>query len=335
MNKSNNKDMFWQQIRGATILAVIFIHCQSAIDSPLNSINGFSYYLIRNIVNFPVDMFFFMSGFFMKPVDDVKAFYKKRLPKLIVPYLFYTFAYLVMRFVFDGNLGCKKIIISIFFGTAVVPLYYIIVLMYFTLLAPLLQKALHNKGISIIIFLSTPVCILLAYAIRFIGTDIWIYLKYTPVWLSFYYLGMVIREYKPVFKKSVLWILLLVSFIIELVSTALLLNIEGFNAYTQLRFAGAFYSVIIILLVYEYSNKTDRKNSFKWLNLIGDDSYAIYYMHYAFMLLFPKIIPFSTNTIQLLYQLVEIGFAVSMCELIIFIIKKVIKNKKARLIFGV
>lgn len=36
----NQKELYWQKIRGATILAVIFIHCQSAINAPLNSLNG-------------------------------------------------------------------------------------------------------------------------------------------------------------------------------------------------------------------------------------------------------------------------------------------------------
>ncbi len=76
MSDNSNKDMFWQQIRGGTILAVILIHYYAGIDFPLNSVNGFSYFITRNLVNFPVDMFFFMSGFFMRPVDDVTYFYK-------------------------------------------------------------------------------------------------------------------------------------------------------------------------------------------------------------------------------------------------------------------
>lgn len=301
----------------------------------LNSWNGCSYFILRNIVNFPVDMFFFMSGFFMKPVDDVKAFYKKRLPKLVVPYFFYTFAYLCMSVVFGENISVKRIVLAVILGTASTPLYYIVVLTYFTLLAPFLLKAVHSKKMSIVILTSTPAFLLFAYATRFTGNDIWNYLKYTPVWLSFYYLGMAIKAHKPTFNKTVLWILLPVSFITELASTALLSNIEGFNAYTQLRFAGAFYSLILIILVYEYSKKTDKNVKCKLLAVIGDDSYAIYYMHCAFLIVFTKVIPFSDNMIFPLYQLGEIVFAVLMCELVVFIIKKVIKNKKAQLIFGV
>lgn len=146
---------------------------------------------------------------------------------------------------------------------------------------------------------------------------------------------MAIREYKPEFNKSVLWILLFASFMTELASTVLLSKIEDFNAYTQLRFAGAFYSFIMILLAYEYSKKTKKYDKCKWLAVIGDDSYAIYYMHCAFLMLFHRIIPFGDSTILPLYQLGQIVFAVLMCELVVFIIKKVITNNKGRMIFGV
>lgn len=269
----------------------------------------------------------------MKTTDNKYAFYKKRLPKLVSPYLFYTFAYLGMSILGGGSISMRRIIYVLLLGTASTPLYYIVVLTYFTLLAPFLLKAVKRKKLSIIIIASTPVFLIFAYVIRFTGTDVWNYLKYTPVWLSFYYLGMVIKEHKPTFKKTTLMILLLVSFITELASTALLSNIENFNEYTQLRFAGAFYSLILILLVYEYSKKKD--DNCKLFTMIGDDSYAIYYMHCAFLTVFTKVIPFGDNMILLLYQLGEIVFAVLMCELVVFILKKVIKNKKVRMIFGV
>ncbi len=157
MNKSNYKNVYWQQVRGIAILAVIFIHCQSPIDSHFNSLNGFSYFIIRNIVNFPVYIFFFLSGFFTKSVDDIKLFYKKRLPKLVIPYLFYSFLYLGISAVWGKVISAKQVIIAVFLGTASTPLYYIVVLTYFTLLAPFLLKAVQSKKMSSIIMSSTPI----------------------------------------------------------------------------------------------------------------------------------------------------------------------------------
>ncbi len=329
-----NRNTYWQQIRGVTILAVVFIHCRNGVELPLSSLNGASYIILRNLMNFPVDMFFFMSGFFMKPVDDVKSFYRKRLPKLVIPYLFYTIAYLGMSVVLGSDISAKRIILAVFLGTASTPLYYIVVLTYFTLLAPFLLKAVHNKKISIIILSSTPVFISLGYVIKFTEANLWDYMKYTPIWLSFYYLGMIIKAYKPTFSRSVLWILLPVSFACELISTKILIKPFGVIAYSQLRFTGAFYSLIIIMLAYEYSKKSNIDDKCKWLAVIGDNSYAIYYMHCAFLMVFTKIISLGENFILPLYQLGEIVFAVLMCEITIIIIKKLFKNNKIRLIFG-
>lgn len=335
MNNNSNKNTFWQRIRGGTILAVILIHCYAGIDFPLNTLNGFSYFITRNLVNFPVDMFFFMSGFFMKPVDDVKVFYKKRLPKLIIPYLFYTCAYLGIRFVFGNGLTFKGVILAFFMGTASTPLYYIVVLTYFTLLAPFLMKAVSNKKLSIVILGSTPVFLLLAFSIRLLGIDIWNYLKYTPVWLSFYYLGMYIKANKPTFNRKVLWAMLPISFVTELISTYLLGKVSGFNAYTQLRFSGAFYALILILLAYEYSKEKHSENNCKWFTIIGDDSYAIYYMHCACLMVFTRVIKFGDSTVLPLYRLCELLFAVLICEIVIIMIRKIFKDKRIRLIFGV
>ncbi|MCR5021832.1 acyltransferase [Ruminococcus sp.] len=335
MNKISNKDIFWQQIRGFTILAVILIHCYSGADLSLNTVNGFSYFITRNLVNFPVDMFFFMSGFFMKPVDDVKAFYKKRLPKLIVPYLFYTCAYLGLSIVFGSGVSVKEVIFAFIAGTASTPLYYIVVLTYFTLLAPFLMKAVNNKKLSIAVLCSTPTFIMVAWIIRFLGTDIWIYLKYTPVWLSFYYLGMYIKANKPSFNRKVLWMILPIAFVTELISTYILGNVSGFNAYTQLRFSGAFYALILILLAYEYSKEQHGKNNSKWLTRIGDDSYAIYYMHCASLMVFMRVIKFGDNTILPLYRLCELLFAVLICVVVIMLIRKIFKDERIRLLFGV
>lgn len=333
--ENTKKDSYWQQIRGWCIIAVIFIHCKAGTDFPLSSFNGLSYFILRNLSNFPVSLFFFISGYFMKPVTDMVEFYKRRLPKLVFPYLFYSCVYFAISLLSGSSISVKQIIGVIFFGTASTPLYYIVVLTYFTLLAPFLQKAIYNKFKSTLIILSTPFFLCSAYVLLMFGTDIWSYLKYSPVWLSFYYLGMVIREKKPVFSKTKLWILLIIAFGTELIETVLLMKIDDFNAYTQIRLFGMFYAAAIVLLVYEYSKNTDRNRKFKILTSIGNDSYAIYYIHCAVLIVFSKLFPFGRNTILPLYVLCELLFSIFICELVIFLIKKIIRNDKLRVLFGV
>ena len=317
------------------MIAVVYTHCHSAVGEPLDSLNGASFLVLRNIVNFPVYMFFFLSGYFLKPIDNVKDFYRNRLSKLIPPYLFYTIVYYLGINVIKGqSISVKSIVSALFLGTAAPPLYYIVVLVYFTLLAPFLQKAVNNKPISFIILLSTPVFISISYVIQLMGTDVSKYLKYTPVWLSFYYVGMIFKVHRPVFKINNLWLLLVLSFVSELASTIALKHTE-LNEYSQLRFAAALYSIIIIMISYEYSHNRSLSDGCKLIVRLGDDSYAIYYMHFAFIVLFSAVIPFKTTYFLPLYQFGQLVFAVLMSEIAIVLIKKLIIHKKVRRLFGI
>ena len=90
-----------------------------------------------------------------------------------------------MTAIFGNGFNAKRILFAVFLGTASTPLYYIVVLTYFTLLAPFLLKVVHSRKMSIIIFASTPVFILFAYAVRFTGNDIWNYCNYSVLKAKF------------------------------------------------------------------------------------------------------------------------------------------------------
>ena len=61
-NKNQKKSQYWQVVRGICILAVIAIHCPQGTDG----IDSYIWYGIRNIINFPVALFVFMAGYFVK-----------------------------------------------------------------------------------------------------------------------------------------------------------------------------------------------------------------------------------------------------------------------------
>ena len=66
------KSRYWQAVRGMCILAVIMIHCpmgQSCVDQ-------MTWLAVRQLINFPVAVFIFMAGYFVKP-DKVNSTYLK------------------------------------------------------------------------------------------------------------------------------------------------------------------------------------------------------------------------------------------------------------------
>lgn len=69
MQQKNN---YWQFIRGICILAVIMIHCPSGAGYETSSLTFHSWLAFRQFINFPVATFVFLSGFFtnMNRVQD-------------------------------------------------------------------------------------------------------------------------------------------------------------------------------------------------------------------------------------------------------------------------
>lgn len=63
---SNEKNIYWQSVRGVCILAVVLIHSLQCYDFN----NGIV--IIRQIINFAVAIFVFMAGYFVN-VDKVSS----------------------------------------------------------------------------------------------------------------------------------------------------------------------------------------------------------------------------------------------------------------------
>ena len=73
------KDLYWQMIRGICILAVIMIHCPSG--QGYSTLDYHTWIILRQVINFPVAIFVFLSGYFMtaeKTYGDYKIFLLRR-----------------------------------------------------------------------------------------------------------------------------------------------------------------------------------------------------------------------------------------------------------------
>ena len=223
---STTKSQYWQMIRGACILAVILIHCSAEVVYPLNNIDANWYFIARNLINFPVAVFFFISGKFCK---EGKVLTKRRLSYLLIPYFVYSTIYIVTRMIFETTYTFVEIVKMYIFATAAAPLYYIWVLLYYTLLTPFLWKFFGKIWLGIVIGCVSVVPLLIVYICEFNSIFVWDYLKYTTVWLPFYYAGMLYQKkmHKQLKPKYCLFILVC-AFILQLLETYFLLRTEKY-----------------------------------------------------------------------------------------------------------
>ena len=290
-------------------------------------------------MNFPVALFFFISGYFTKnPLNMVRksgGYWKHRILRLLIPYFIWSFIYIAMRFINGENFGIHKILITLITGSAVVPLYYILVLLLFTIITPVLFWSMNNKIADKIILAVSPTFLVVAFFFLFcFKFNFWDYLKYTPIWLLFFYLGIRFKEKKPKLNVKYLYIALIAMFALQLLETVFLRKIAGFNAFTQIRFFGFGYSLVLIMLIYEKSKKSSRKVNL--LVRIGDDSFGIYFIHCAFLMVFSKLYPMLGIDIPLIVlQPIEIIVTLALSLLSVYLIRIAFKEKLSALLFGV
>lgn len=146
-------------LRGLAIIAVVLIH---SIDVVLRSSNspfpGRNFYVaVDQLSRFCVPMFVAVSGFVLAKNYQEKlpifSFFKKRIWRLIPPYLFYSFlAYSFLRlptvFYQNEQFSVWQII---FLGKADFPYYFVPMIVQLYLLFPLLILLLKKKNVTLLV----------------------------------------------------------------------------------------------------------------------------------------------------------------------------------------
>jgi fucose 4-O-acetylase-like acetyltransferase len=292
---------------------VILIHSRNGISfQNTNGAWNFDYWLIlRQIINFPVAVFFFLSGFFVKTKiaekDDL-FYYIKRGGKLYLPFLIWSAIYVIPKLIFDlENVYFLDLVIKTFLGLTAGHLYFILVLLQFTFLTPFLIKSIKLKKYNIYLFLITPLYLILLYLYTFnTGNHLPYYYMIFPAWFIFYYLGLLMNIKK---RNILLTKIKNIYFAIFFVALGLLLSIfEGYMqlklkfpvgfAASQIKFSSFIYSIAVINLIFIVKPYFENFKS-KSLKLIGDRSYGIYYIHMAYIMIVSKLISvFSNNYLQ-------------------------------------
>lgn len=139
--------------RALAIMAVLAIHATSeALAATIGSRAYPLYLLINTFSKFAVPVFIFLSGFVLfynyadKPLSGgtIRQFYRKRLLYILVPYLVFSVFYYLLKLyrsdmLFDLSWAVAyDFIKALFGGRAYTHLYYIIIMVQFYILFPLL-----------------------------------------------------------------------------------------------------------------------------------------------------------------------------------------------------
>ena len=279
-----------QILRGLAIIAVVFIH---------NTPSGVAQVFCRPFLNFAVGLFLFLSGMLSNSSNRNP---KKRLVKVLIPYVLWTLIYSAMYNV--SNPVCIPIAFlkNLLTGRAAAVMYYIFVYCEFTLLIPFIDR-LAKSRFKYLGFIITPVEIVVMRSIPLVaGLEM---NKYISVimsisclgWFTYFYLGYLMGN-KLLFintdskKIPLLWI---ISILFQFVEGGYYYTLGFENCGTQYKLTALISGVLFALMAYNYILHGTNK-SVKLLELLGDNSFGIYFSHIAVMAVIRKI-PWYTKLV--------------------------------------
>lgn len=244
--------------------------------------------LIRPLINFPVALFIFLSGYLTKVqgVSDLSRFYTKRTLRVILPYIVWTVIYTYA----SGH--PSELFFNLITTKANYVLYYIFVYIQIVLLTPVVIKLAKSRYQWIGWFIQPVAFIIFRYlplAYGFIIDTTWISIN-CLMWFSYYYLGIVLgnglADVVHVSNKR---------FILLYGISLLIQYIEGFGWYfvgnydmatTQIKISTMLSSICFCCMCYKFiisniQSNTRGKNlkAVYFLSTIGDCSFGIYLLH--------------------------------------------------------
>lgn len=307
-----------QVLRALAIIAVVAIHtCPS----------GLPQVIVRPFVNFGVGLFLFLSGWLTRENDFGKSFFKRRIFRVLVPYMIWTVVYSLQRGAPD------KILFNLLTTKACAAFYYVAVYVQFVLLTPLLCRLADSRfrhagwlvaPISVVAFMYLPqfgVCepgehISLVWNICCLG------------WFTYYYLGiMCARGYVRVegYRPLILVAVYLLTLVVQMAEGYVWLQAGYANIGSQLKLSSLASGAVAMLLAscYLHSARTASVPSSRPSGLvsgglrrhfsaiasgliqIGNFSFGIYLTHILLIRIlsgtaFYSALPFGVNTLLIL-----------------------------------
>lgn len=265
-----------QVFRALAIIAVVMIH---------TSPPDYGQVFIRPFINFAVATFLFLSGYLTKiENDDWPHFYKKRILRVLIPYVVWTVLYTL------ASRDLAKLPTNLLLAKAIVPMYYIFVYIQFVLLTPLLGKLALSRYQFLGWFVAPIAVLVFKYYWLLTGQDLNPYVniiwdKSCLGWFTFYYLGLLLgnRIITKHYSLKVLILFYSVSIVLQMAEGYGWLMLGETNCGSQVKLSSFLTSSLFLLIVYTILQRGQYDVKSKFLLMLGDYSFGIYLCHIMVM----------------------------------------------------
>lgn len=283
---------------------------------------------LNSLFQFVVPLFFFISGYtlflvYKNKKIDIKSFYKKRFIKIVVPYIIWSFIYMFVNSIIKNQpLSISTIIESLLLGKSFYHLYFIVVIIQFYLLFPLLKK-IFDKAPYNLIFIGFLI-------FNFLFIDVFYFKnssRFIFVYIIFFILGGVfslnkLEVDKKLIKNKYVIYILYVAILISFIAT----KITPFE-HELGKYIWHFYSLVSIITIYTVSLLLNTKKTLNSIYYISKNSMFIYFIHPLLISInrgiIIKLLDIQNKKIEIIMDFILIFIALSIA---IYIKKEVIKS---------
>lgn len=320
------RNLYFDSLRGIAILMVVAIHTFIACEfDNFQSICAIS---MREIFNVAVPLFLAISGFFIgrKKFESnyqIITFWKKQIPKVYIPTLFWSVPYLTLALYHQQSL-LKNILVFLLCGYSIY--YFIALIIQCYLLLPFIQKKMLNYAMGEVILSLSLICVAVISYTSITRFPLIVFAGPVIVWLIFFGIGAFLSRSERNYKIGWIFVGVLVSFALMLIETKFRHEATG-GGYGIKPSSFIFSFLMILLLLSKRMEQKYVKDNIinKVLTVVGDYSFPIYLIH-----CFVITIVFHFVTIS--NWIVRWTIVVAITMLFICLVRKVLPNKCLKII---
>ena len=346
-----DRDLSFDAFRGLAIIGVVVMHAAYEGFSTRTAPNGqwnFSFLVAYcQLLDFAVPAFLFISGYWVskesiKSLEDYKTFLIRRLSRVLIPYLFWSFILLGYTAIKTHNIDIQQITSKLLTGRASTIYFFALMIAQLYVITPLLHYInRRGYGLTLVIILNI-ISLLVLYLSRLYEV-----IGYLParlpfyLWVIFYEMGLLagggddreisLKNVRPFILPAIL----AGALVSELEGFVILSKFDNiFFAVSATKYSSFLYSVFVILgflVLREHIGHWP-----KFLVVMGRCSFGIYLIHIIILTRVAGLIRHIgiIYLFQPVYQLIIVSLTLLICLLFIVAARRLLPESFCRKVLG-
>ena len=294
---TTKQDIPWiHLVRVIACIMVVCLHVSTAARIIASDTTDLSFCRLVGLLSKPcVPLFFMITGFLILPYrngDDIIGFYRKRIPRVLFPLLFWGVVYAILPFCLgmeDINTMLKELILSPIKMPDKIGgiLWYLFILIGIYLFIPFMSTRIYEskqmiKVYLLIWLLSSLVLNLKQYVPNVFGENHWVHnfdmFIYFSGYMGFLLCGYFIRKHGAIPIPKILTGGGKVKWVILLIVSIIVCHYIGILSMSFLNIGTIVMTFCTFMIMYEYALR-ERSWTYKIIRRVSEMSFGIYLCH--------------------------------------------------------